>query len=240
MRFRVGVAETGRSGIDETRTGVLETARSLGQQNPFPCRETLFENRGIGPNKAAMGEQRADRQAQMAAIRASQELRRSSVRAAAQPATGAPTQARSNRLPDQRQSPPFAFDCGAVDPLLAAHDRRDGEPDDNGENQGGDAAGRLDEPLTGAIAEDAFAPQRQRAQQAADQAGEIVVVAPGRQGEGLEAPHELVIGAQRVARRLRADADQRDPQFVAEKAQHVQEIAPARAPCQPGGYGPRR
>src|SRR6202034_3129959 len=89
-------------------------------------------------------------------------------------------------------------------------------------NQGGDAAGRLDDPPTGEIAKDAFAPQRQRAHQAADQAGEVVVVTPWRQGEGLEAPDELVVSAQRVARRLRADADERDPQFIAEKAQRVE------------------
>ena len=83
-------------------------------------------------------------------------------------------------------------------------------------------AGRLDQPLTREIAEGAFPPQRQRTDEAADQAGEIVVVAPGRQGEGLEAPGELVVGAQRVARRLRTDADERNPQLVAEKAQHVQ------------------
>ena len=38
-------------------------AGPLGQQSPLPCPEALFENEGIGPGKAAVGEQRADRRA---------------------------------------------------------------------------------------------------------------------------------------------------------------------------------
>ena len=36
-------------------------AGPLAQQSPLPCPEALFESEGIGPGKAAMGEQRADR-----------------------------------------------------------------------------------------------------------------------------------------------------------------------------------
>src|SRR5208282_5013922 len=57
VRRRGELAERHR--LDRFRT----EARPLGQQSPLPCPEALFEGEGIGPNKAAMGEQRAYRQA---------------------------------------------------------------------------------------------------------------------------------------------------------------------------------
>jgi len=60
-----------------------------------------------------------------------------------------------------------------------------------------------------------------------------------RKRDGLEAAHELLVGPQRIAGQLRADAHERDAQLVSRTAT-CSGSAPARAPCPPADYAPRR
>lgn len=116
-----------------------------------------------------------------------------------------------------------SLEGGSHEPLLAAFDGGDGEVGHQLENPRGDPLGQIQYPFQHAVAAFAFAPQRQRAHETADQTFEILVVAPLRQGESFEPTHQLIVGLQRVARLLRAKADQRNAQFIAKEAQEIEE-----------------
>src|SRR5208282_3930887 len=111
----------------------------------------------------------------------------------------------------------------AKDAFLATFERSDGELRHQREYSRRDAARRLDDALERTIADFAWSAERQRAQQTANQPGEILVVSPRWEGEGLEATHQLLVGSKRVARLLGAYAYERDPQFVPQEAKHIQE-----------------
>src|SRR5208337_3874556 len=81
----------------------------------------------------------------------------------------------------------------------------------------------LEDSLERALADLAFPTQRQGALQTSNQRREILVVSPGRKRDGLEAAHELIVGSERVAGLLSADAHERDAQLVAQEPQHAQE-----------------
>jgi len=76
----------------------------------------------------------------------------------------------------------------------------------------GDAARHFDKALQHAVTDFARPTQRQGPLQTADQTAKILVVLPGRQGDSPEAAHQLIVSAKGVARLLRADADERDPE----------------------------
>ena len=80
----------------------------------------------------------------------------------------------------------------------------------------------LDDPLQRAFAKFGRRPQRQCAQQAAHQALKIGVVTPRRQAERIEATVQMSIPPNGFARFVRAKANERNTQLVAEEAQKVE------------------
>ena len=126
-----------------------------------------------------------------------------------------------------RSTPVGRVDNCAVDALVLHHQGLAGRGGEHGRDLTDHAPAALQNAHTQVpiITQTGRLPQGQRRLEARQEPRELRAVLPQRQSDRLEAVLQLIVGTQRNVRLTRAERDQRNAQRVAEKAQHVEELA---------------